>query len=335
METFKHYSSIENTSNSKAIQAIREAISPIMIWIATEKIHGCNFSAITDGNTIKWGKRSSYLEEDEMQKFNNSHYIKEKYSENIKNLLGVIHNAICVRVYGELCGGKYNNVKTSHPKDVKGIQKGIQYSPDIEFVVFDIIVQDEDFDWDYMSHHNINKYCNMVGLKSVQILHHGTLDELLQLDPTFQSTISSYFNLPPLENNMAEGYVFKPNSNRRLKSGGRIILKHKSPHFCEKNDAKVRAVTVANVDVDVQDVVDIISMYVNINRINNVMSKHSGIVNEKRKIGLIYQDVIEDAKKDFDNAMMERYNKHRSIIIPAINFVIKEQLLTEQDPSLV
>lgn len=326
MEPFQYYSSIENTTNNKALQTIREHVPSTILWVATEKIHGCNFSAITNGETINWAKRSSYLKENEMKKFNNSHYIKEKYSENIKNLIKVINNSQCVRIYGELCGGKYGDMKTSHPQNIKGIQKEVQYSPDIEFIVFDIKVQDKELNWNFLCHNDVNKYCDMVGLKSVRIMHRGTLEQLLQLDPIFRTTIPSYFSLPHLENNMSEGYVFKPVHDITMNNDIRVILKHKNPYFSEKNIMKIRAITITQVDENVQDIVDIISMYVNINKINNVMSKHGNITNEKRKIGLIYQDVIEDAKKDFDESMLKHYNNYKNLIIPAINYLIKEKL---------
>ena len=38
----------------------------------------------------------------------------------------------------------------------------------------------------------------------------GPLEELLKMDPAFQTSIPSIFNLPPLEKNTSEGLVLKP-----------------------------------------------------------------------------------------------------------------------------
>lgn len=326
MNIFQPYPSIENTSNIKSLEHISNIVPSNIVWNATEKIHGSNFSALSDGTTIKWGKRTSFLENKDMESFYNSHYVREKYEEKIIQLYKLL-DVQYIKIYGEICGGNYNDIKTSHNKPVKGIQKGVYYSPDIEFIIFDIMVCNNDI-WSYLSMTNITECCDKVFLKSVKILHSGALNELLCLDPTFQTTIPSYFGLQNIENNFAEGYVFKPEYNYNYNDGSRIILKHKSPRFSEKNDKQIRIPTIKIVTEEIQTIIDIIAMYVNINRINNVLSKHVQMKNKNKLIGLIYKDVLKDAFKDMNIDMIENYKKNRGLIIPTINFLIKELVKT-------
>lgn len=326
MEKFIHYPSIENTYNTKAIEYINLHNDNTLMWNATEKIHGANFSATTNGKIVKWGKRSSYIGDEGLTSFYNSQYIKEKYSNNILNLFNTLkaeHKSTdieYIRLYGEICGGGYTNVKTSHPKSIKMVQKQIMYSPDIEFIVFDICVK-TDYER-YMNMTIVNNLCSEHNIPSVPILHVGTLAELMELSPIFQTTIPSLFSLPDLPNNMAEGYVFKPNTETYSGGHSRTILKHKSPAFTEKADNKVRIPVTISITEKHHEIIDKICMYINENRINNVISKIGDIETwiTKKLIGTILQDVLKDALKDLTEEEIEFYKKEKKIIMPQIMF---------------
>ena len=58
------YPEIENHYN-KLIQQYIESHSTEEIWVATEKIHGTNFSFIHDGNTLTCAKRNSFLKDND------------------------------------------------------------------------------------------------------------------------------------------------------------------------------------------------------------------------------------------------------------------------------
>lgn len=321
MNTFRHYSSIENTNNTKALEYIRNKTSPELLWNATEKIHGSNFSATTDGNNIKWGKRSSFIGNDALHQFNNAHYIKEKYSQNIKDLFFDLQsqNSVIntIQIFGEICGGGYDGVTTTHPNSVKKVQKQIMYCPDIEFIVFDILIIG-DYNR-YMNMAQVSELCEKHNIPHSRILHVGTLSELIELSPIFVTTIPGLFGLPDLENNMSEGYVFKPN-NEIITSGSRIIMKHKSPKFCERIDKKIHITIPSYATEQHHDIINKICMYVNENRINNVLSKLDDVEQmlSKKLIGLIVQDVVKDAIKDLDDVELEFYKKEKKIIMPQL-----------------
>ena len=141
---FHQYSSIENHYNEKHIDHLCVNSSEGDIWIATEKVHGANFSVATNGTEVKWGKRNSFIEED-LQQFNNSNYIKDRYERGVFQVFNDIKSmynpsTTHIQIYGEIYGGKYSYLPTRHPKSVKNVQKQVQYSPNIEFIAFDIAV---------------------------------------------------------------------------------------------------------------------------------------------------------------------------------------------------
>jgi hypothetical protein len=142
---FRRYHSIENAHRKGLIDNISIYAPKDVEWIALEKIHGANFSATTDGITTKWGKRSSYICGSGLQIFNNSNIIAEKYTNSMLQLfrsvqeymLGMGHTKpTYVIVYGEICGGKYQG----YTSKFRHVQKQVQYTHDIEFVVYDICV---------------------------------------------------------------------------------------------------------------------------------------------------------------------------------------------------
>ena len=142
----------------------------------------------------------------------------------------------------------------------------------------------------------------------------------MELSPTFVTKIPHLFGLPDLPNNISEGYVFKPNYEINV-SGSRIIMKHKSPLFREKSDKKVRIPTQINVTPEHHELIDKICMYVNENRINNVLSKLDDIEQmiDKKIVGLIVQDVIKDMEKDLDPEELIFFKKEKRIVMPQIH----------------
>jgi hypothetical protein len=54
---FKSYNSIENV-NEKYLAKIKQYYNEDDEWIVMEKIHGANFSALTDGKNVLWCRRT-------------------------------------------------------------------------------------------------------------------------------------------------------------------------------------------------------------------------------------------------------------------------------------
>lgn len=143
---FKEYSSIELATRDKFINGIRKAgyDSKDIEWVASEKIHGSNFSILYNGETARYGRRTDFITkeipvpcEHPGEYFNESFYDARKLVERFHNKLADIYatikeyepKMIKFSIYGEYFGG---NWPANHPSFVKGpkaVQKGICYTP--------------------------------------------------------------------------------------------------------------------------------------------------------------------------------------------------------------
>ena len=60
---FKEYSSLELATRDKFIKGIRQRgyDAKDILWTASEKIHGSNFSIHFNGETVRYGRRTDFL----------------------------------------------------------------------------------------------------------------------------------------------------------------------------------------------------------------------------------------------------------------------------------
>ena len=327
MNIFKHYSSIENHYNQKHLQDIN-LYGNDFEWVATEKVHGSNFSATTDGNTIKWGKRSSYIPEYALSQFSNSDLITGKYHESIIRLHSIIQSRhdsnVDITVFGELCGGEYFDELSTHRR-VKPVQKNVYYSPNIEFIAFDIALRGE-HDM-FLPIEEVISLCAQVQIPSVQILFRGSLNEMLNLSPEFVSTVPQIFGYEPREENTAEGFVIRPTTNQC-----RLLTKIKSQKFKEITECKKGAfkqVKVSELTDEQKTFVDEISNYLTESRLESVLSKldDKSKNNQKRVLGLLIQDALQEyvSLTNPDHESFLKLKKETMNNLQALSFVIVSQ----------
>ena len=299
----------------------------------------------------RWASRSGYLDSKTIQKFYKAPVVVEKYEDAIQSVL--FHNVrdyllqsnkgniAYIRVFGELYGGKYEGHKTTH----KAIQKEVSYCPDIEFIVFDIeYILEEEVEVEkiaecseevlarsfFLNPSEVIKLCQECNVPALEILHTGTLDEVMSLNPVFQTTIpTSLFSLDPTtHNNEAEGFVLKPAQVFYKPDRTRILLKHKNPAFTEHKDYKTTKPPPNENNMVSQElsghevtVFEDVKQYVNENRINAVLSKLDEISRSRRKavLHLIANDAFEDVLQEMScvqeasKKVRGKYKKHLNI----------------------
>lgn len=303
---FKKYNSIDNFSLALVNKYSKISDLKDATWVSLEKVHGANYSITIYNNTIEYGKRTSYLGND--KSFYNHGEIDNKYKNNflqiyniIKNELNLNNNTLIVRLYGEIFGGLYPGVKNKYKK----IQDGVFYTNEIEFLVYDIEINNKS-----INDNNRCKYCESSGVPYLKQLKKGTLDELYtDFDPNlFESTIYSYYNLPKIENNIAEGVVFKPLEPAFLYNGSHAIIKYKSSKFRETNISD-HIKEIINQDKDVKENINpiilelfnILKYKITTNRKNNVISKYSE--DHFKHENQLKMFVINDAFDEFFNEL--------------------------------
>ena len=81
MLEFKKYSSIENSFNREFMERIVAEMPTDLEYVVQEKVHGANTSFLCDGENVKFAKRTSILETEEM--FYEKPEQSEMYYDNV------------------------------------------------------------------------------------------------------------------------------------------------------------------------------------------------------------------------------------------------------------
>jgi len=250
-------------------------------WIVTEKIHGANFCFICDGNT----KIASF----NFKEFKKALFSQMQAKEEFKTL----------HLYGELFGGLYEHEEVRNLPQVKPIQKGIQYCPDLEFYAFDILLKSED---DSLRWVDYDEFCS--NLSSLEFFHAkalftGSLGECLEFNTRFQTTVPALLNLPDIDNNFAEGIVVKSSNNLEVIRKGkrtRAMVKIKTEEFREM--AK-RAESSKRKRTKADEAEEIFLSTMTKQRLINVLSKVGHL--DQDNASQVIEDLVEDGRQEMDD----------------------------------
>ena len=163
---FKKYPSIQNKHNEKFYNLLANNYSN-SLFIVEEKVHGTNLGVYLDEVNILYASRNEFLNDND--NFFNFQLVKNKYNDKFRQIYRLLKDNIDVNeviFYGELFGGYYPEKKN----DNKRIQKGVYYTNDIEFYLFDIKIDGNKLrkslgavDW-------ARKTCQMIHSKQVKSL---------------------------------------------------------------------------------------------------------------------------------------------------------------------
>ncbi len=204
-------------------------------------------------------------------------------------------------MFGELFGGVY-----PHPdvpdRGHQPVQKGVYYSPEIDFLAFDIQIVKHDGQKQWLNYHLALKLFKTCELFHAEPLKEGTLSECFAFGININSTIPERLGLPAIPQNQMEGIVIKAVETVFMspsKNNMRAIFKKKNPKFAEVNPKcetqwdKKKAEKKAAVDVVYEE----IGRYINENRLNNLQSKFGPVTRENSNEAAL--QLADDALKDF------------------------------------
>lgn len=264
--------------------------------VLLEKIHGTNFSMIydQDGQLVGMAKRTSLLHEGE--KFFNV----QKMDEELKQSLSIIARTLIddghgtVRFYGEYYGGSYN--KTTTPNSVK-IQKGMDYTPDNAFAVFDILVQMSDGTNVFLSWDAVKQITERYGVPHVPEVGRGRwvdLKDSFDIEGLTSKVPLELHALNAVENPESEGVIVR---TARPCYGERY--KWKKSKYCETPMDQRK-----NKGNSQKELINTISQWMNQNRFDAYMSKVGPDAFRDRSltgdhIKALVSDVMEDVNRDY------------------------------------
>lgn len=346
---FRKFPSIENHYDNRFKEGlITHGEFDGQKWYTFEKIHGSNVCFISDGQEYGWCKRTSALQPKD--NFPGIDSVCVRYSDLLQSAVRQIRKTDIERfpdgtifyLYGELFGGHYGHQDVPDNKEAKKIQKGISYSPNNEFLVFDIMYKlpmndndqiEENVPLNFMTVEEMLDLCQQFNIPHVPIYSKAIgihdLDELLRFESHTPTEIYKLYDLPPPTTGIwSEGFVIRPNKTFFLPNGSRAIIKLKDAFFSEISKPQNALIptevteTIKNGVVKMQD-------YVNRNRYDTLLSKY-GRMNVKgcndgkvisKTIGLFTEDVQKDFAKDFPDTYT-KYEMNVVIHIVKINVIV-------------
>lgn len=286
--SFKRYESIDNLHNRKYLEQVELLLFRTLPteWIATEKIHGANFS-IWRFDEVRFGKRSNFI--------NESFYGYERIADTLREqALKLPHGTI---IYGEYAGGSYPGVRINGAVTV---QQGVYYSPDNIFLAFDAMENGQ-----FASYDRFCELCDMAGFMRAPLIRRGPFEDIIKTPNEFNSLVPGLLGLQPLENNTCEGIVIKPIEPLYLPSGDRVILKSKNEKFSEiKNGPKEKI----EEDPALLEHLEKVQELINDNRLDAAASKVGELCYEN--FGRILQEMVRDVLSEYPAVENKRFAKH-------------------------
>lgn len=287
MTNFIEYPSIENSYREKQIEIIREHGYDKVEWVATEKVHGANFSLWPINGQVTPAKRSGFAD----GSFYGCQAIVEGLAPNVLKL----NKVVCGEIFGN------------------GVQKGVNYGPK-RFAAFDIMEGES-----YVNYDIFVELCSTHNIERCVELARGSFDDLLALNEDFITRMSTVETA-----DKAEGFVMKPVNYLVYGNGERVILKKKSTKFKEQSEGPIIKAPVELTDQQ-KEVFERATRYINNERIMSAVSKLGK--EEKFNIiqGEILKDILNEMLKDgsVDESTWKSVNKQvGNILNPLIREVL-------------
>jgi len=283
-----------NNNNEKTIDWIQKKLLSEFPgvenrFIASEKLHGSNFSIYTDGKSIKCARRNGFLEAGE--NFHQAQNIAEQLKPKILELYNFLdpNSENIVILFGEVTGER--------------VQLGISYGENaVRF--FDICIVSETGQ-KFLHFDDFVIACEKFELETVPVIQEGTLAELLKLNPEFDSHILKQ------SGNVAEGYVIKFWKELIFENGDereRLMLKYKCSKFDEIAHAPKKPKSLDPTDAEMEFLTGEFASCLTFSRLQAVKSKLNTKQAKNRQVMAkeMMEDVVEDlsdsGKSELDNS---------------------------------
>jgi len=315
---FLKYPSIENNIKLSYINNLIEEGRLKNDFHIKEKIDGCNLSFICDGKDVKICSRNMILEteEDQINLFC-SNVILEQYKQKILAFQKVFGKAE-IRIFGEMFGRFFPGTLSKQ----RGIQKRVFYSPNLEFLAFDFLIDNV-----YVNIDTARLFFIDYNIPYVKTLFRGTIEQCLEFDYDFDSMIPLSLGHRHLRENQCEGIVISPNETGFFDNGKRVIFKRKNEKFSERIYKPRKEIVFTEEE---KDLFSLIKQYITKNRYFSLKSKfgelsmnHFGDYIKEFSLD-VYKDLVNDNPNinSFDKKEMSFLRK--SINRETVKFLKRE-----------
>lgn len=245
-------------------------------YVATEKLHGANFSVwVFPDGTHRVAKRSAFLGEADT-----FYHWKEAFDEStlqaflidFKLTVATLNRPLVL--FGELFGA--------------GVQKEVNYGIAHRIRFFDIYDPERDEYWAPAQLYD----CVPEHLRVPHVGFFSGIDSALACDDAFPSLLN------PVPGNTCEGVVIRPfNKTYQTETGSRFIIKKKNEKFKEKANVQKSAKTSDKLSTEVTAVVDVVMPYITSQRLSNVIS-HNGNPTGMEQFGLLFGLFMQDVRNE-------------------------------------
>ena len=299
---FERYDNIKNLNHKKTLDKFffEGYLLDSVEWGVTEKVHGAHFDVAYDGlGDVEFWTRKRKLGKEE--NFNNYHTIREELIDYIKYAYRIIQRDTGVKnfeivVCGELYGGTYPHEEVK-ALDIKRIQKGVYYRPDVGFYAFDLKLNG-----DFINYNSVWNILVTAGFFVAETLFEGSFRTCIRYSNKFQTTIPDSIGLPDIDDNICEGIVLKPINSAHCYDGTRVIFKNRNELHKERSkEPRIQREPLVLSD-KAQGIYNLISTYVTQNRLTSVLSKiNTETLDKKSGFGTIMGDFRKDIMESFND----------------------------------
>jgi Rnl2 family RNA ligase len=307
---FIKFSSLDNTYRTNLLEKIQYEGKDGGVWVATEKIHGANFSFWCDGTEVKVASRTQFVD----GTFFDCQAVINEYSQGVLETFNTFYKEGDVLViYGELFGGNIQKEVEYGEKDFKGFDVAVNGTPLEKLKAFHVI--------------------RWAGISTVPVMGTGTFAECLALSNTFKSTLTPEGYE---EENTSEGLVIEPVEPAWFNNGSRIYFKNKTESFSEKK-RKQKENVIFELSDEESDLMNELLTYNTTQRVSNVISKIGAVSNKDfgRILGLTTQDLLEEFTKDTEKdpkvIAQDNWKQFLKLLQAEVGKTVREEFLKSLD----
>ncbi|RYZ35564.1 MAG: RNA ligase, partial [Myxococcaceae bacterium] len=112
------------------------------------------------------------------------------------------------------------------------VQTGIWYAPELQWILFDILVaRSNEDEGQFLPHRELEEAAREAGVLTPPVMRRGTRSEMDAVPTRSLSRLPALLGLPPIPDNWAEGLVIK--SEQRASPSQRAAMKRKIEEFNE------------------------------------------------------------------------------------------------------